>query len=99
MMSICVECGMNNHPMKEHQFCFIYWDTNTIYSAKQFTSFLSSTSSTQKRNGKGDIQGKGHCLYYHNIDNIRRAVALFSIRSLPKHTWINSDNVFIGRVE
>jgi len=80
---------MDNYP-----FCFIYWDTNSLYSAKQFTTFLSSTSSTQKRNGIGDIQGKGHYIY---CDNIRKSMTLFSIRSLPKHTWINSNNVFIGR--
>ena len=30
------------------------------------------------------------------IDNFRLAIALYGVRTLPKHTWINDPNTYIA---
>jgi len=55
----------------------------------QFSSLLSSTSFTPNR-----PKGPGTYIY---DGNIRRSIALCSVRSLVKGTWTNNDNVYIGR--
>ena len=72
----------------------VYYENNDIFHAKQYTSIFSTHTMQHKDNR---IKGKGVLIYENNIENLRRSIAMFSIRSLPKHTWVNSNNVFVGR--
>ena len=77
--------------MTQH-YGFFMSDSNNVFASIQGVALLPSTSScSYKQDGK--IKGVG--TYMHD-DNIRRAIALFCVRSIPKHTWINSNNVYIG---
>ena len=75
------------------QIAFFYCSNNTIYHAKQLTSLLSSPLICRKDDRSGSLIGAGVFLYSHNEESI----ALFSARSLPKHTWINDNNRFQGK--
>jgi hypothetical protein len=73
---------------------FFNCNANNIFQAIQFTNFFSSTSAGHL--SRGEIKGMG---YYIPMDNIamRRSIALYSVRSLVKSNWQNTDNVYIGR--
>jgi hypothetical protein len=57
----------------------------------QFTALLASTS---YGGDEHHIMGRG--AYIHSA-NMRRCVALCSVRSLVKSNWMNSNDVYIGR--
>lgn len=59
-----------------------------------FSSLMSTTSPGHMN--RGEMKGMGTYMY---ADNIRRSVSLFAIRSLVKSTWMNSNDVYIGKVE
>ena len=81
--------------MSNTPYLFLYSDSNSIFNSIQQTALLSSTSScSYKHDGK--IKGIG-CYIYNN--NIRHCLALYCVRSIPKHTWINSNNVYIANKE
>lgn len=54
-------------------------------------SFIGSSTSPGNMS-RGNIKGNG---LYITQKNTRHCIALFSIRSLVKSTWCNSDNVYI----
>jgi hypothetical protein len=70
---------------------FFNCNANNVFQAIKFTNFFSSTSAGHL--SRGEMKGMG---YYIPMDNIaiRRSIALYSVRSLPKHTWINNCDVF-----
>lgn len=68
---------------------FLTSKANDLFNSVQGVVLLSLTSD----GGKDHLTGRGTYMYPNNI---RRAIALFCVRSLPKHTWINSNNVYIG---
>jgi len=72
----------------------VYYENNDIFHAKQYTSIFSTHTMQHKDNR---IKGKGVLIYENNIENLRRSVAMFCIRSLPKANWQNSNDVYIGR--
>jgi hypothetical protein len=76
---------MNNHPIG-----FFYCDSNNMFKAKTQTSFLSSSYSSQPLSSHSSG-------FFMSKKNIRKSIVLFSVRSLPKHTWINDNNRFLGR--
>jgi hypothetical protein len=76
--------AMNNH------YGFFNSDSNNISGSVQGAYLVSSTSS-----GAG-TRPKGPGLYIHQ-SNFRIAIALYCVRTIPKHNWINSNNVYIGR--
>ena len=80
---------MNNQPI-----AFLLTEGNDIYHVGQGTCFLSYTYSYPN---DGRVVANGVYLHKEPKDILRRAVALFSARSLPKHNWINDNNRFIGR--
>ena len=73
--------------MTQH-YGFFYSGNNNVFASIQGVALISSTSNANNR-------PKGHGTYMYD-DNIRRAIALFCVRSIPKHSWINSNNVYIG---
>ncbi len=80
---------MSNH------YGFFNNDSNNIFTSLQGAYLTSSTSScSYKHDGK--IKGLGTYMYK---DNFRRCISLFCVRSIPKHTWINSNNVYIADKE
>lgn len=84
---------MNNHPI-----AFFFCGSNDMFSSQQNTCLLSSPFPSAKP--KQEIKsGNGFYIHKDHIDSIMRSITLFVTRSLPKHTWINSNNVFIGRSE
>jgi hypothetical protein len=83
---------MNNHPI-----AFFFCDSNNMFSAQQGSCLLSHTLMSPRDDKRGDIKGNGIFMYEEHIDNIRRSISLFCVRSLPKHTWVNSNNVFLSR--
>lgn len=70
---------------------FFYSDSNDVFHSVQGVGFLSSTSTIHKN--QGAIKGAGTYMYPNNI---RHCIALFCVRSLPKHSWVNDPNVYIG---
>lgn len=56
-------------------------------------SFIGSSTSPGHMS-RGEIKGNG---LYITQKNIKHIITLFSIRSLVKSTWCNSDNVYIGK--
>jgi hypothetical protein len=72
----------------------VYYENNDIYHAKKYTSIFSTHTMQHKDNR---IKGKGVLIYENNIENLRRSITLFAIRSLAKHTWITDHDRFIGR--
>jgi hypothetical protein len=64
---------------------------NNIFGSTQGVFLGSSTSAGHM--SRGEMQGNGFYMYENNF---RRSVSLFSIRSLIKSTWINSNDVYIG---
>ncbi len=74
---------MNNHPI-----AFFYCSNNNMFSAQQMTCLLSGMWNPII----GDVK-----IYKEPKDSIRRSIALYCVRCLPKKTWINDNNRFIGR--
>jgi hypothetical protein len=73
---------------------FFNCNANDIFHAVQGNNFLSSTSKGHL--SRGEIKGMG---YYISTDEIavRRSITLYSVRSLVKSNWMNTDNVYIGK--
>ncbi len=70
--------------MNNHPIAFFFCSNNNIFKAQQETCLLSS-------------QFAGDHGFYTPSTSIRRSITLFSVRSLPKHTWINDNNRFLGK--
>ena len=70
--------------MNNTHYGFFNNDSNNIFTSLQGVYLTSSTSS----------QNRG--LYIHPC-NLRHCIALFSARSLSKHTWINDPDRYMGR--
>ncbi len=68
----------------EHPIAYFLCNNNNMFEAQERTCLLSSSYAYS--------QGK-----YIPKNNIRRSLALFCVRSLPKHSWINDNNRFLGR--
>jgi len=73
---------MDNHPI-----AFFYCSNNNMFEALQRTCLLSSQFA----------DGHGFYIYKTPCTSIRRSITLYSVRSFPKHTWINDNNRFLGR--
>jgi len=73
---------MNNHPI-----AFFYCGSNDMFNAiyQRDTCLLPSQFS------------KGAFPLIDDEENVRRSMVLFCCRSVPKHTWINDNNRFIGK--
>ncbi len=71
---------------------FFNCNANNIFQSVQFTAFLSSTSNGHR----GDIKGMGVYIPTDEIA-IRRSITVYSVRSLVKSNWKNTDNVYIGK--
>ena len=80
-----------------NQIAFLFCAGNDVFQSQQRTVLLSLPYITNKDDRSGSLIGAGVFLYSHNEDSIRRSISLFCVRSLPKHTWINDNNRFIGR--
>ena len=78
---------MNSH------YGFFTCRENCMMGSIQGVYLTSSTSPGHMTMNKKDIKGLGTYMYK---DNIRHCIALFCVRSIPKSTWINSNNVYIG---
>jgi len=78
---------MSNH------YGFFNSESNDVMHSLQGSSLLPSTIS----NGTGShYRPKGHGTYMYK-DNYRLSIGLFCVRSLTKHTWINSNDVYLGK--
>ena len=75
--------------MNNHHYGFFTSKANDLFNSVQGVVLLSLTSD----GGKDHLTGRGTYMY---LDNFRRSISLFSIRSLVKSTWINSNDVYIG---
>jgi len=76
---------MDNHPI-----AFFYCDSNNMFKAQVQTCLLSCNYSSNRMSSySGGV--------FISKNNIRRCIALFSARSLPKHTWINDQDRYLGR--
>lgn len=71
---------------------FFTSDSNNMFKSLQGAYLTSSTSSGPF----GSSKGLGTYMYK---DNFRSCISLFCVRSIPKHTWINSNNVYIADKE
>ena len=71
---------------------FFLSQANDVFNSVQGTSLLSSTT----YGGKDHLIGRGTYMYPKNI---RHCIALFCVRSIPKPSWVNDSNVYIGRIE
>jgi hypothetical protein len=80
--------------MNDHPITFFYCSNNNIFKAQQETCFLSLNYTSQP---KYTTYSGGIFMYEDPLENIRRSIALFSVRSLPKSNWKNSNDVYIGR--
>ena len=81
--------------MNTQHYGFFNNASNNVFGSIQGVYLISSTSSCSYKK-QGSIKGLGTYMY---DDNIRRSIALFCVRSIPKHTWVNDPNVYIGRIE
>jgi hypothetical protein len=82
--------------MNLHPIAFFYCSNNNIFHAQQNTCLLSSSFPSAKP--KQEIKsGNGFYIHKEPTNSIRRSICLFVTRSLPKPTWQNSNNVFLGR--
>ena len=68
---------------------FFMCECNDVFHSVQGTSLLSSTINHRSNSYKG----LGEYMYPNNI---RHCIALYCVRSIPKHSWVNSNNVYIG---
>ena len=71
--------------MNNHPIADLFSNGNSLFEAQQLTCLLSSTRENYVN----------HILIYRH--SIRRSITLYCVRCLPKHTWINDNNRFIGR--
>lgn len=74
------------------QYGFFNTHNNDLFHSIQGAYILSSTSFCHNNS----IKGSGTYMY---PPNLRRSISLFCARSLPKHSWKNSNDVYIGRIE
>ena len=70
-----------------NQIAYLSANANNMSEASRITCLLSENT-LLKYGG-----------FYIAKNNLRKSVVLFSARSLPKHTWINEPDTFIGKVE
>lgn len=70
---------------------FFYTDSNTIWTSTQGCSLLSSPALNYVK-GKGS----GLNIYPHSF---RTHLAFYQTRCLVKSKWINSNDVYIGKVK
>jgi hypothetical protein len=84
--------------MANNMIAFLLLESNDVYHAVQGTSLLSTTLLSPRNDRRDDLKGQGRYLYKQNSENNRQLLTLFSVRSLAKNTWINSNDVYIGRV-
>lgn len=81
--------------MNSQHFGFFTSKENNIFGSTQGVFLASSTSS----HGSGiSYREKGMGTYLY-LGNFRRSISLFCTRSLPKHSWKNSNDVYIGRID
>jgi hypothetical protein len=73
-----------------YHYGFFSNDSNDVLHSAQGVYMTSSTSPTKQYATKGI----GHYLY---VDNFRLAIALHSTRALVKSTWVNNNDVYIGK--
>ncbi len=71
---------------------FLTSKANDLFNSVQGSFLLSSTSD----GGKHHLIGRGTYMYK---DNIRHCIALCCVRSIPKHNWITSNDVYIANKE
>ena len=74
--------------MTQH-YGFLAHECNSMFDSRQGVYLLSSTSSTKEKS----IKGLGS---YLHLENFRRCMTLYAVRTLPKHSWVNDPNVYIG---
>ncbi len=79
------------------QIAFFLCEVNDICHARKGTSLLSSPLISPRDDRRGLLKGLGIFIYSESIDNIRKTMGLFSARCLPKHTWINDGDVYLGK--
>ena len=77
---------MSNH------YGFFISEGNNVQWSVQGAYLMSSTSD----GGKHHLIGRGTYMYK---DNIRHCIALCCVRSIPKHNWITSNDVYIANKE
>ena len=81
--------------MNDQPIAFFYCSNNNMFNAQQSTCLLSSPYPSAKP--KQEIKsGNGFYIHKQPTDSIRRSICLFVTRSLPKPTWLNSNDVFLG---
>lgn len=74
---------------QHYPYNFFNTASNDVFTSVQQAYLISSTTPCHDR-----PKGLGIYMYPNNI---RHCIALFCVRSIPKHSWINSNNVYIGR--
>jgi len=77
---------MSNH------YGFFTSKENNITGSTQ-GAYMTSFTSPGHMN-RGEVQGNGLYMYKNNM---RRCITLYSVRSLIKSNWINSNDVYIGK--
>lgn len=75
--------------MTNEHYGFFTSEKNTVMGSIQGVYLTSSSSAATKK----DIKGFGTYMY---LDNFRKSVALFNIRTLVKSSWVISSDVYIG---
>ena len=75
---------MSNH------YGFFNSHSNDVMQSVQGAFLISNTTPN------AGTRPKGFGTYIYN-NNIRHCIVLFCVRSIPKSTWINSNNVYMGR--
>jgi len=81
--------------MSDH-YGFFTSKENCMMGSIQGVYLTSSTTPGHMTMKRKDIKGDGTYMYK---DNIRQCLALFCVRSIPKHNWINSNDVYIANKE
>jgi hypothetical protein len=72
-------------------FLFLCHECNSMFDSRQGCYFMSSTSSTKAKS----IKGLGSYVYE---ENFRIAMALYCVRTIPKHNWINDPDVYLAPI-
>ena len=76
--------------MANQHYGFFTSPKNSMMGSMVGAYLTSSSYSATKK----DIKGFGTYMY---LDNFRRSVTLFAVRSLVKSTWVNQSCVYIGK--
>jgi len=77
--------------MNNYTFFFLLCDSNDLFHGKVKTCVLSSEYSLRTNN-----RSKSSAIFVDQ-DILRKSIVVYSIRSLPIHTWMNTNNLFLGR--